>query len=360
MLGLSIAQYYLLYPKQLTSLTTLISTALSTAISPVCRSFKWKALDALQPAFNVRKRTIAPLTFAGSLSESAMRGTEDTAVSAVSMCRRPVRPPLGSSHETANQKAARLQSVQPAAMGPPADPLGRRCLRRFHEARCVLIHPRRAQGNRRPRRSVHVLCSRRSGVAGPVAWHGSGSGCDRFAIHFAFLSQVGILRGRRDGRCLSVKSAYRDDVARTQQSSSDELRPPGLDAITLTTVSFESVANLLGRRSRVNSICLVQPEKSCTRILCNPQPQARVSGAAGNRANRMNFDEVDDSRKNLIHSPAGFPQREHRKCRKGGRQSPELMRFSKSVLVIGSAKVSSQKSLTTEETEGHRGPGYWF
>ena len=47
MLGLSIAQYYLLYPKQLTSLTTLISTALSTAISPVCRSFKWKALDAL-------------------------------------------------------------------------------------------------------------------------------------------------------------------------------------------------------------------------------------------------------------------------------------------------------------------------
>ena len=162
MLGLSIAQYYLLYPKELTSLTTLISTALSTAISPVCRSFKWKALDALQPAFNVRKRTIAPLSLAGSLSESAMRGTEDTAVSALSMCRRPVRPPLRSSHETANQKAARLQSVQQGAMGPPADPLGRRCLRRFHEARCVLIHPRRAQGNRRPRRSVHVLCSRRS------------------------------------------------------------------------------------------------------------------------------------------------------------------------------------------------------
>jgi hypothetical protein len=36
------------------------------------------------------------------------------------------------------------------------------------------------------------------------------------------------------------------------------------------------------------------------------------------------------------------------------------MRFSKSVLVIGSAKVSRQKSLTTEDTEGHRGPGYWF
>ena len=78
----------------------------------------------------------------------------------------------------------------------------------------------------------------------------------------------------------------------------------------------KGVANLLACRRGVNSICLVQWAKTRPRILCNLGHQATHSVTAAKAHDCAGLEGWSMCRKNLIHSRAGFPQQEHRKCRK--------------------------------------------